>query len=395
MTGALTNERVAIAPLRGERPEGSERTRVLFALAGLGRVNRGAEVAFENIAREVAARPGFEVTLIGSGDGSRAGEKVRFVSAPCAARERFEKWPTFPPMRSDLVYEEFAFVRAMGRRYDPREYDATITCAYPFTNWMLRRKKRGGRRPAHIFVTQNGDYCCHARRREFRYFGCDGLVCTNPEYFERNRERWASVLIPNGVDPERFSPGAGARARFGLPQGQPVVLMVSALIESKRVLEGIEAMALVPGAHLIVAGDGPLRERVDRMGAEKLPGRFSRVSVDRALMPELYRNADVFLHMSLDEPSSNAYIEALSTGLPIVTHDRSVTRWTFEETATLVDARNLGEVALGVRNAMDRRSAGDVRARRDLVARRFTWNTIGAQYGTFIRETIARRERAT
>ena len=41
--------------------------RILFALPGLHRVVRGAEVAFESVAREIARTPGYSVTLIGSG----------------------------------------------------------------------------------------------------------------------------------------------------------------------------------------------------------------------------------------------------------------------------------------------------------------------------------------
>ena len=39
--------------------------RVLFCLPGLHRVNRGAEVAFESIASELAREAAFEVTLLG------------------------------------------------------------------------------------------------------------------------------------------------------------------------------------------------------------------------------------------------------------------------------------------------------------------------------------------
>src|SRR3546814_5508392 len=64
-----------------------------------------------------------------------------------------------------------------------------------------------------IFVTQNGDWPAYASNTEYRSFSCDGLVCTNPDYLERNSVRWNCALIPNGVDLARFSPGAAERAR--------------------------------------------------------------------------------------------------------------------------------------------------------------------------------------
>jgi hypothetical protein len=46
--------------------------------------------------------------------------------------------------------------------------------------------------------------------------------------------------------------------------------MVSALIGSKRVAEGICCAAKVPGLHVVDAGDGELRERVGSCGCELL-----------------------------------------------------------------------------------------------------------------------------
>src|SRR3546814_12350094 len=86
-----------------------------------------------------------------------------------------------------------------------------------------------------IFVTQNGDWPAYASNTEYRSFSCDGLVCTNPDYLERNSVRWNCALIPNGVDLARFSPGAAERARFGLPEGRPIVLMVSAFLPTKQI----------------------------------------------------------------------------------------------------------------------------------------------------------------
>lgn len=364
--------------------------RVLMALPGLHRVNRGAEVAFELMANELARLDAVAVTLIGSGR-EIPGRSYEFVHAGCAARERFERLPKLPVLRGAYCYEELTFAPGLWRGYDPSAYDVTVTCAYPFTNWLLRAKKRSGRRPAHVYVTQNGDWPARAGNAEYRWFGCEGLVCTNPEYYEHNKDRWPSVLIPNGVDADVFHPPAGdkERERWGLPADVPVVLIVSALIPSKRVAEGIRCVAEAEGGvSLVVAGDGPLRDEVERVGHELLGDRFQRLRVPRERMPGLYRCADVFLHMSMDEPSANAYIEALASGLPIVTHDRAVTRWTLEDVAVLVDTTDERAVIDGIGRAMDMSTEGDVARRRELVERRFTWKRLAGQYAEFFREVV-------
>ena len=161
----------------------------------------------------------------------------------------------------------------------PSAADITVTCSYPFVNWMLTRWPPFRRKPPHVFVTQNGDWPAYSDHREYRLFRCDGLVCTNPQYYERNKARWPSVLIPNGIDPQRFLPGSSARERFGLPEKGVIVLMVSALVESKRVLEGMRVGRTHPDAMLVVAGDGPLRDQFDALGNELMPGRFRRLTL--------------------------------------------------------------------------------------------------------------------
>ena len=356
--------------------------RVAFVLPGLHRVNRGAEVAFESVAGYLARCPEFDVTLIGSG-APRDDHPYRFRHVPCVPRESFERWPTAPLVRTDCMYEELSFAARLLNAYAPQEFDVTVACSYPYTNWVLRGRKAGGRRPAHVYVTQNGDYPCLRTNREFRFFSCDGLVCTNPEYFERQRDRWHSVLIPNGVDLGLFAPGAPDRERLGLPTGRRVALIVSALIPSKRVVEGVRGVAAVKDLDLVVAGDGPLRGEVERCGRELMGERFRRVTLPRSDMPSLYRSADVLVHMSQDEPSANAYLEALATGVPIVTHDRAVTRWTLEDQAVLVDTDREEQVVRGIQSALTLTGPAHARSRRALAERRFSWADISLGYGRF------------
>src|SRR5262249_8402506 len=115
--------------------------RILFALPGLHRYDRGAEIAFISIASELA-KSGDVVTLIGSGT-SRTGQCYRFMHAPSFARRHFESFPSLPVLRNEYAYEELTFVPAFLYSYRPDDYDVTLTCSYPFVNWMLRRPKFG------------------------------------------------------------------------------------------------------------------------------------------------------------------------------------------------------------------------------------------------------------
>lgn len=367
--------------------------RIHFVLPGLHRVYRGAEVAFESIAQGIAALGQDEVTLVGSGQ-PISDRPYQFQHVGLIPRERFEALPKFPPFRSEFVGEEASWVANLLPRYRPSDADITVTCSYPFVNWLLTRWPPFGKRPPHVFVTQNGDWPPYSNKSEYRLFRCDGLVCTNPLYFERNRARWPSTLIPNGIDASRFRPGPATRSRFGLPEDKPVVLMVSALIESKRALDGLRAVSSIPDAHLVLAGDGPLRDQFDALGNQLMPGRFRRITLPLADMPDLYRSADVMLHPTFFESFGNVYAEALAIGIPIVAHDYEVTRWIFgDDYPGLVDAADDAALATSIKRALEE-GPGDALRRSANAAERFSWSTIARQYRDFLAEVHERHAAA-
>jgi glycosyltransferase involved in cell wall biosynthesis len=321
---------------------------------------------------------GHDVTLLGSGR-ARAGTSYRFIHVPAVAREKFEGFPSFPPLRSETAWEEATFAVSLLTKYRPSDFDLVATCAYPFTQWALRRPPLSGTRPRNIFITQNGDWPAYSKDAEYRLFACDGLVCTNPDYYERNRAQFRCALIPNGVDLDRFAPGPGERSRFNLPEG-PLVLMVSALIASKNVAEGIAAVARIPDAVLVVAGDGPLRVEVQQLADELLPGRYRRLTAPAIEMPALYRSAEVFMHLSVDESFGNVFVEALASGLPVVAYDTPRTRWIVGDEIHSPKSRKTEDLADAIASALQsRKGAAGARQR----AMKFGWPQIARQYADF------------
>jgi len=355
-------------------------------LPGLGRVHRGAETACLELARGLLAFPDVKVTLFGTGTEVPAG--IEMIQANCVPRERFEGWPRIPVLRNEACYEESMFIMSlmMRRAFRPQDFDIALHCTFPFTNWFLRRaEKRGG--PRAVFVTQNGDWMCRAESREFRTFRSSAVVCTNPEYHERHRSRYRTALIPNGVDPTVFHPAplAGETRDPRIPVGMKVVLMVSAMIASKRVADGVRAVAGAPDAFLVIAGDGPEREEVRQLAAALMPGRHLLLgSVHRATMPALYRQADAFLHMSQDEPFGIVYLEAAASGLPVVAHDAPVPRWILGNCALLANTSNTEGVTVALRLALTSsvgRALG--MSGRTRVLGGWTWAAQAAKYRDF------------
>ncbi|QGG95999.1 glycosyltransferase family 4 protein [Actinomarinicola tropica] len=360
--------------------------KVLVSFPGLHRVHRGAEVALEAIGDGLARRD-HDVVVHGSGP-IRHDRAYRYRRTPVIDRERLSGLPSLPLLREPSSYESLGFNLAALARLRTGRFDATITGGFPWDNLFLRRPARGGR-PPHVFVTENGDWPALLDEGDARLFSCDALVCTNPLYLERNRERWNCELIPNGVDVDRFSPGDPDRDRLGLPRDRPLVLIVSALIPSKRVEDGIRAVAALDDAALVVAGVGPLEAEVERLGAELLgPDRFQRRSFAHDDMPALYRSADLLLHLTHVESFGNVYVEAMATGLPVVAHRSVVTEWILPELDGLVDTDDRTALVAALddhlRAGRDAGAAGRVAAARE----RFAWSVVAARYEELLERVV-------
>lgn len=132
------------------------------------------------------------------------------------------------------------------------------------------------------------------------------------------------VLVPNGVDLERFRPRdrGAARARLELDAAGPLVLVVGHLIERKDPLLAARAFAAgAPAdARLVFVGRGPLAEPVAALCRELGLGERARL-VGEAAPAELadwYAAADALLLCSHREGRPNVVLEALASGRPVV-----------------------------------------------------------------------------
>ena len=131
-------------------------------------------------------------------------------------------------------------------------------------------------------------------------------------------------IVPNGVplDRFRFDPELRekSRANLNLKQDQIVLLFAGSGWERKGLLFAIEAMALCKDRklRLLVAGRGnarPYKTTRLRFWREE-PVQFLGEVAD--LVP-LYAAADIFILPTIYDPFSNASLEALACGLPVIT----------------------------------------------------------------------------
>jgi len=132
----------------------------------------------------------------------------------------------------------------------------------------------------------------------------------------------ARVIRP-AVDPTEFRARSSARE-----DDQPTrVVSVGTLLWLKDLEHALVGFrrAVDQGADLRfdVVGDGPdlqhVRYTVDDLGLSDRVSLLGRLPPDR--VAQVLRRADVFLHTSSAEGISNAVLEAMASGLPVITTD--------------------------------------------------------------------------
>ncbi|KAF0848712.1 glycosyltransferase [Nocardia caishijiensis] len=161
----------------------------------------------------------------------------------------------------------------------------------------------------------------------------DMVVCTT----DFAREEFHRIgapnveLVPLGVDLDLFSPrrrDQRLRADLGVA-GHPLLVHCGRLSVEKRVDRSIEAIGALHRAgmptRLVVAGDGPRRESLERRARTlpPLPGgepavRFTGFLSDRGEVAALLATADVSLAPGPHETFGLAALEALAAGTPVV-----------------------------------------------------------------------------
>ncbi len=149
------------------------------------------------------------------------------------------------------------------------------------------------------------------------------------EYYQINPSK--IHVIHNGVDIEKFQPEANkqkAKAELGFNPSDIAILSVGRLYARKGLFTLIEAMPPIvtrfKNAKLIISGKGQSNEmnklihHANRLGVgENII--FTGYFPDKKL-PKLYQAADIFAFSTFYEHHPFAILEAMSTGLPVVTN---------------------------------------------------------------------------
>ena len=156
----------------------------------------------------------------------------------------------------------------------------------------------------------------------------DVLITINKEDYElANKKMYAKRVedIPGvGIAYHRFADikidRKAKRCELGVPEDSILLLSVGELNENKNHAAALRALGEQrnPNIYYIIAGKGPLYEKLSKMTARYSIKNRVHLLGYRTDIEEIYKAADVFVFPSRREGLPGAVMEAMAAGLPIV-----------------------------------------------------------------------------
>ena len=215
-----------------------------------------------------------------------------------------------------------------------------------------------------------------------------------------------SVMYP-GADLEAFRPDLPYEDLTELHgvADRPLIVCVSRLVARKGQDVLIRAMPEirrdVPDASLLIVGEGPDRDRLERLAADAPDGSVAFAGqVSEGDLPRYYRAGNVFAMPCRSrlgglevEGWGNVFVEAAACARPVVVGDSGGARESLVpgETGLLVNGSDVAEVADAVGSLLADPERADAmgRAGRERVERAFGWSRAAEQLAGWLRQAVA------
>ena len=218
---------------------------------------------------------------------------------------------------------------ALKKLMDRGGYDIVHAHLFPAMYWTaLAAPKR-----TKLVLTEHGTFSNRTGNaliqpvERFMYGRYDAIVCVSgnvlaalSEWFPGLRSKMC--IIYNGIQLERYREAKPVgKSSLGIPETAPVCGMVARFYKPKDHKTVIDAAMLVPGLHVIFAGEGELEQGVREYARAKgLDARIHFLGY-RSDVPSLLKMCDVYVHSSYSEGFGLSVAEAMACGVPVIASD--------------------------------------------------------------------------
>lgn len=252
------------------------------------------------------------------------------------------EWVRCEPFFLGRTWRDWSFAHAACQALGEREFDLVqsherIACCDVYragdgvhAQWLENRARVLG------FVDRIGmalnpyhRYLLAAERRLFKSARLRAVICNSKMVREEIRHHFGTPeeklrVVYNGVDLDAFHPRlksgrSAVRARIGVSPDAMVYLFVGSGFERKGLPQLLRAMPSLPASHLIVVGEDKRQKDMQRLCVDLgIASRVHFTGPQKDVKP-WYGAADCFVLPTLYDPFPNAALEAMASGLPVIT----------------------------------------------------------------------------
>lgn len=135
-------------------------------------------------------------------------------------------------------------------------------------------------------------------------------------------------VLYNGIDVDRYestTPNPDLKRELGIEEGRRVLVMLARLHPQKRHTRLLQALEVIrdriPPTQVLFVGEGALREKLETEVKERGLESIVGFSGHRDDIPQILALADLSVLTSDREGFSNAVVESLAAGVPVVATD--------------------------------------------------------------------------
>jgi glycosyltransferase involved in cell wall biosynthesis len=199
-------------------------------------------------------------------------------------------------------------------------------------------------------------------------------------------------VIPNGVDLDRFYPEKSQR----MPD-MARLLTVGRLSATKRVEMLVDVVEILHKngckIHFTIVGGGASEQQLRQILTERKVAEIIEVTgrVEQETMPQVYRRHDIFVSASMQEGMSNAMLEAMASGLPIITTRCEGVEELIAGNGIIIEKPNAEGIAAAIMQLIqDKHLFSSMSAASRKHAELFSWSSVANQYLQYYDDVLRR-----
>lgn len=259
----------------------------------------------------------------------------------------FTKWVKIPIFPVTSVFKVFSFVRNLSKVINKEGLDVLHCQIRPFCDGIVTlaggahkhyievvKKNSGLLKKILINLSPYNFYICFLEKRRFRN-NIAMPVITNSQFAKNGITTFYPIktdkiyVIYNGVDSNLFTPkkknadGKRLRSKLEIPENDYIILFVGNDLKRKGLGYLIKALSILKAKgmkkfRLLVVGNGKqfnykLMAQKERVEKEIYFLKYSET------IDEYYASADILVLPTIFDPFSNVVLEAMASGLPVIT----------------------------------------------------------------------------